>query len=114
MKMQDLYERLFLTNKENLDCIKNEDGTIRQIVWCYDNLLYSITEVEEIDGEEKLDNYLLRINPKKTFDRWSNADIEATYDTLNDLCFDIFESSLTWIYRWLAQKYIEQYVDLCK
>ena len=111
MKMQDLYERLFLTNKEDLDCVKNEFGHIKQITWCYDGLLYSITE--RTDREEP-DDYMLRINPKKTFDRWSNADIEAFYCTLDDLCFDIFEGSLTWIYRRLAQKYIEEYVDLCR
>lgn len=108
MDMNQLYERLYMRNKENLSCVK-EGEDIYDIAWEYDNLLYNVTR-----SHDEYTDYILRINPKATFDRWSNADIEVEYCTLEDLCFDIFESSLTWIYRRLAQKYIAEYVDLCK
>ncbi len=109
MRIDQLYEKLFIWNKENLTCIKNEEGDIQQIMWQYDNLMYCVTV-----PHDEYNEYMLRINPKETFDRWHNADIEVYYTTLEDLCFDIFEGSLTWIYRRLAQKYISEYADLCK
>ena len=109
MRLDQLYERLFIWKKENLTCIKDKDDNIQQITWQYDNLMYSITA-----PHDEYKDYMLRINPKETFDRWHNADIEVYYCTLEDLCFDIFEGSLTWIYRRLAQKYIAKYADLCK
>ena len=111
LTMEKLYDRLYANGKENLDCVRNKAGYIEQITWLSDGLLYSITERT---GREEEDDYMLRINPKKTFDRWSNADIEAFYCNLDDLCFDIFEGSLTWIYRRLAQTYINLYADLCE
>lgn len=106
LDLDTIYNRLFVTGKEHLSCVrKPDDVSIAEITWEYDGILYNISECQNDNDSE---NWMLRINPTKTFDKWSNADIEEYYVTLEDLYFDIFENSLTWLYRRLAHIYIEE------
>lgn len=78
--LEDFYEH----NKYSLKDIytyEDIDGSLTHIGWEKDEILYNITAPHS----ENHFKFMIRINPKKTFDKWGNADIEEFFDTIDEL-----------------------------
>lgn len=84
--------------------LEDKEGNITHLTWEWDNILYNITAPHE--GNDF--TYILRINPKRTFDKWDNADIEEFYDSINELSYDLTFN--IWVYKALLNIYIDRYV----
>lgn len=99
----DKYKKWFGTTASPL--FDDKDGSMSHLTWEMNEILYSITSPHE--GNDF--TFLLRVNPKKTFDKWGNADIEEYYDTIDELIFDLEHNQ--WIYRLLMWTYIDRYIE---
>ena len=57
---------------EDIDMLFNDDGSISHIYWTFEDNYFCVCE-PHCGNDFK---YLLRVNNKETFDRWSNAEVE--------------------------------------
>ena len=64
----------------NVDTIE-DDGEISHIYWEYQDEYYCAVMPHSGNHYQ----YMLRVNPKETFDRWSIADEEYFYQTSQDM-----------------------------
>ena len=87
------------------DIIEDSDGTITHIYGEFGDVYFCIIGPHEGNNFQ----YILRINPKQTMDRWINADIEEFYDTIGELSEDLEHHS--WIYKALMNIYITRYLE---
>ena len=86
------------------------DVQFTNIYWEINDLLFSITFPHQNNDYQ----YILRICPKKTFDRWSNAEIEVYYSDLDVSSLHLDLEYPMWIYRELFHYYLDLYLDLCE
>lgn len=99
----------FLKNWENTltgaSWLEDEKGNITNLTWEWDNILYSITSPHK--GNDF--TYMLRVNPKVTFDKWGNADIEEFFDDIDELNY--YLEHRDWIKNALLDIYINRYLE---
>ena len=106
--LQDFYNNYknWFGDGSNVSCLYDgENNSMSHLTWEQHNILYSITAPHE--GNDF--TYLLRVNPKSTFDKWGNVDIEEFYDTIDELAHDL--EYRDWIYRSLMWLYIDRYAE---
>ena len=65
---------------ENIEIVKN-NGELSHIYWSFEDKYY--LAVMPHKGNDF--RYMLRINLKTTFDRWSNAEEEYFFDNVEDM-----------------------------
>lgn len=80
-------------------------GLVNEIVWQRNDILYSITSPHA--GNDF--TYLVRINPRETFDRWSNADIELKFFSCDEAIAAMKYDAL--VYKKLLDIYIDKYIE---
>ena len=103
----------YLKNNEfkiNKDCIiaDLDDKEITHIYTEKDNICYCI--IAPHDGNNN--KFLLRINPKKTLDRWGVCDIQIPFNTYGKL-IQYLEFHEIQTYKKLLYIYIERYLESC-
>lgn len=72
---------------EDIDCIFNDDGSISHMYWAYENNYFCV--VEPHSGNHF--HYLLRINDKDSFDRWSIAETEIYTKNPREIILTLIE-----------------------
>ena len=82
-------------DKENVD----------EIVWERNNILYNITSPHA--GNDF--TYLVRVNPRATFDKWSNADLEMEFNTCEEAVAAV--NNELGVYEKLLDLYIDSYME---
>ena len=104
--MQDFYNEWKAINELLITAVTDDEtGEITHIYMEDELLYYCIVAPHGGNGYK----YMLRVNPKKTFDRWINADIEEFYDLIEALNYDLRNNK--WIYRTLLEIYIDKYME---
>lgn len=71
----------------NVNIIYNQDNSISHLYWVFEDKCFCV--VEPHNGNNY--SYLLRINGQKTFDRWSNAEIEIFTNTADEIILYLIE-----------------------
>ena len=103
--MQDFYDEWNHFIQSN-GVIKDDETNEITHIYMKDNILYYSIVAPHSGNDFK---YMLRVNPIKTFDRWSVADIEEFYDTIDELNYDIKHNK--WMYRTLLEIYLDRYME---
>lgn len=110
--LNDFYEK-YKNNIhfQKIDIITENDSTeITHMYWVdLDNFLAYCLVAPHSGNHYK---FMLRVNPIKTLDRWSVADIEEFYDTIDNVDYVINDNK--WIYKCIARYYVENYIDAIK
>lgn len=89
---------------DNSSIIKDDDGTITHIYTGKDDLYFVIIAPHEGNDFK----YLLRVNPKKTFDRWSVCDWDRSFPYAYQLV-EYLEENMLKIYQDILEIYIDYY-----
>ena len=90
---------VFYTDKTKTD--------ITHIYWKNEGICYCIIGPHNGNGYQ----YILRVNPEKTLDRWINADLQYYYRNIEGIINALFKRGTSWIYKELLDTYIDAYLE---
>ena len=104
--MQDFYDEWSHNDILCISIITDDETNEITHIYMEDDILYYSIVAPHSGNNFK---YMLRINPIKTFDRWSVADIEEFYDTIDRLDYALKNNE--WLYSTLLNIYIDRYAE---
>ena len=106
--MEELLNYLEISGYELEDSsvIRDDDGAITHIYTSKDDLYFLVVAPHEGNHFK----YLLRANPKTTFDRWSVCDFEREFEQSHEVA-KYLEENIIRIYQDILELYTNHYME---